>query len=143
MGVRGAGLDVSLAVTLRGAVENREMRYVWRNWVGWEAYDEEGLGRSPLLPPVGVGMGVGLSPTGVDEGSLLGGADEGSLLGGADEGSLLGGADEGSLPREVDEGSLLGEVDVGLLSKGVEEGVSTGVEVGDLLIRLLVLLPEF
>jgi len=101
------------------------MRSLRRNWVGGEAYDEEGLGTSPLLPPVGVGMGVGLSPAGVDEGSLLGGADEGSL------------------PREVDEGSLLGEVDVGLLSKGVEEGVSTGVEVGDLLIRLLVSLPEF
>jgi len=48
MGVRGAGLGVSLAVTLRGAIENREMRPVRRNWVGGEAHDEEGLGRSPL-----------------------------------------------------------------------------------------------
>ena len=36
MGVRGGGLDVSLAVTLRGAIENHEMRSVRRNWVGGE-----------------------------------------------------------------------------------------------------------
>ena len=69
-------------------------------------------------------MGVGLSPAGVDEGSFLGGEDEGSLFG-------------------VDEGSLLGGVDEGLLSRGVEEGRSAGVEVGVLLIRLLVSLPDF
>jgi len=83
MGVRGAGLGVSLAVTLRGAIENREMRFFRRNCVG-EAHDEEGLGRSPLLPPVGVG--VGLSPAGVDEGSLPGGLDEGLLSRGVEEG---------------------------------------------------------
>ena len=116
MGVRGAGLGVSLAVTLRAAVENREMRYVPRDSVRREAHDEEGLGRSPLLPPVGVGVGVGLPPTGVDEGSLPGGLDEGSLPGG---------------------------VDGGLLSEGVEEGISESVELGVLPIRLLVLLSRF
>ena len=93
------------------------MKFFRRNWVGREAHDEEGLGRSPLLPPVGLGVGVGLSPTGVDEGSLLGGVDEGSLPGGVDE---------------------------GLLSRGVEEGISASVEVGVLPIRLLVsLLSRF
>ena len=102
------------------------MKFFRRNWVGREAHDEEGLGRSPLLPPVGLGVGVGLSPTGVDEGSLLGGVDEGSLPGGVDEGSLPGGVDEG------------------LLSRGVEEGISASVEVGVLPIRLLVsLLSRF
>ena len=102
------------------------MKFFRRNWVGREAHDEEGLARSPLLPPVGLGVGVGLSPTGVDEGSLLGGVDEGSLPGGVDEGSLPGGVDEG------------------LLSRGVEEGISASVEVGVLPIRLLVsLLSRF
>ena len=111
------------------------MKFFRRNWVGREAHDEEGLGRSPLLPPVGLGVGVGLSPTGVDEGSLLGGVDEGLLSRGVEEGSLLGGVDEGSLPGGVDEG---------LLSRGVEEGISASVEVGVLPIRLLVsLLSRF
>ena len=124
MRVRSASLGISQAVTLRAAVENRGMRSVCRNPVGGEAHDEEGLGRFTLLPPAGVGVGVGLSPAGVDEGSFLGGEDEGSLFG-------------------VDEGSLLGGVDEGLLSRGVEEGRSAGVEVGVLLIRLLVSLPDF
>jgi len=83
MGVHGAGLGVALAVTLRAAVENREMRFVPRDSVGGEAH-EEGLGRFPPLHPVGglsmgevSGVGVGLLSTGVDEGSLPGGVDEG------------------------------------------------------------------
>jgi len=108
---------------MRAAVENRDMRSLRRNSVRREAHDEDGLGRSPLLPPVGVG--VGLSLTGVDEGSLPEEVDEGSLF------------------EEVDEGSLPGGVDEGLLSKGVEEGVSAGVEVGIPPIRLLLSLPRF
>ena len=92
MGVRGAGLDVVLAVTLGAAVENREMRSVPRNSVGGEAHDEEDLGRFPSLPPlegfpaggvpgmgvgVGVGVEVGLSSTGLDEGLLPAGVEEG------------------------------------------------------------------
>ena len=46
MGVRGAGLGVPLAVTLRAAVENREMRHAPRDSVSGEAH-EEGLGRFP------------------------------------------------------------------------------------------------
>ena len=48
MGVRGAGLGVARAITLRGAIENREMRSVRKIWIRGKAHDEEGLGRSPL-----------------------------------------------------------------------------------------------
>ena len=54
MGIRGAGLGVPLAVTLRATVENREMRHVPRDSVSWEAH-EEGLGRFP--PSTGVDEG--------------------------------------------------------------------------------------
>jgi len=121
MGVHGAGFCVALAATLRAAVENRKMRFVPRGSVGGEAH-EEGLGRFLLLPPVGglsmgeisgVGVGVGLPSTGVDEGSLRGGVDEGLFSAGVEE---------------------------GLLPPGVEDDLLS--DIGVLSIRVLLLLPS-
>ena len=88
MRVRGASLGIAQAVTLRAAVENRGMRFVCRNPVGGEAHDEDGLGWLPPLLPLGgfsmggvpgVGVGVGLSSTGVEEG-LSAGVEVGILV---------------------------------------------------------------
>jgi hypothetical protein len=82
-------------VNLRVAVENRKIGFVQGNSVGGETHREEDFGISEGVPDVGVGVGVGLLLTGVDErlvlaGGLPAGEEAGGLLaGGRLEGGVL------------------------------------------------------